>query len=343
MAIYHYSVQLISRSKGQSAIAAAAYRAGVKLHDDRTGLSHDYSRKARVAHTEILAPENAPEWVGDREQLWNRVEAAEKRKDAQVAREVNLALPKELTLEQNLELLRGFVQEQFVNQGMVADMAVHWLDENPHAHIMLTTRSLDVESGEFGRKNREWNRKDLLETQRQAWAVHSNQALAKTGSKAQVDHRRLTAQGITDRQAQIHKGRIIGLMRRKGRKALATHPRWLRYQQIDQINTELAQVKAEIEKEAQRLQAQGGELLAISNNLLSYVKQPAFEGERYQFCHNQIIAKDGRGVLVSRHGDQVVVNDQMSETDFEFIKRQEQKLRRKIATRLSKATKSQHR
>lgn len=337
VAIYHYSVQLLSRSKGQSAIAAAAYRAGAKLKDDRTGLSHDYTRKAKVAHTEILAPPNAPAWVGDREQLWNQVEAAERRKDSQVVREVNLALPKELTLEQGLELLRGFVQEQFVNQGMVADLAVHWLDENPHAHVMLTTRSLDLESGRFGQKNREWNQKELLEAQRKAWAIHVNRALAKTGVKVRIDHRRLVAQGITDRQAQIHQGRIIGLMKRKGRKTLLIHPRWLRYQQIERVNGALAKVKAEIEAETQQLEKRGVELLARANFVLGYAKRNSLKGERYHLSQNQIKTNDGRGVLVSRQGDRVVVSDQTTEEDFEFIRQQAEEVRKRMAVQRSKS------
>src|SRR5262245_60211217 len=125
MAIYHFSGTVISRSQGRSAVACSAYRAAEKLQDDRTGREHDYTHKQDVTHTEILLPDNAPQWMADREKLWNVVEANEKRKDAQLAREFNFALPRELTLEQNIELAKDFVKEAFVSKGMVADLCIH--------------------------------------------------------------------------------------------------------------------------------------------------------------------------------------------------------------------------
>jgi len=242
-----------------------------------------------------------------------------------VAREINVALPKELTLEPCLELLRGFCQEQFVNLGMVVDVAVHWLDKNPHAHIMLTTRSLDSESAQFGQKNRDWNRKDLLEAQRKAWADHVNQALEKAAAEARVDHRTLEAQGITDRMPQIHLGRILGLLKRKRRQQLLSHPRMQRYQQISRTNAVIAQLKKEIAHE-EHLLAIGSEILPIANLALSYAKVEKFEGQHYQFDRNSITAKDGRGVLVSREGDLLVVSEQLTEADREFFRTQQRKL-----------------
>ncbi len=202
MAIYHYSVQIIGRSKGQSSIAAAAYRSGEKLRDHQTGEEKDFTRKDRVDHKEILVPENSPAWATDREELWNRVELAEKRKDAQLCREINVALPRELPAPNQKHFVRKFVQENFVARGMVADVALHDLHgENPHAHIMLTTREIGPDG--FGKKNREWNDKALLQSQRAAWAEHCNRHLERTGQK--IDHRSLEAQGI-DRRPQIHLG-----------------------------------------------------------------------------------------------------------------------------------------
>jgi len=111
MAIYHFSGTVISRSQGRSAVACAAYRAAERLHDERYDKTHDYSRKEDVAYTEILLPEGAPAWMQDRQTLWNAVESCEKRKDAQLAREFNFALPRELNLEQNIALAREFVQQ----------------------------------------------------------------------------------------------------------------------------------------------------------------------------------------------------------------------------------------
>jgi len=160
MALYHLSVKMVSRGKGHSVIAGAAYRAGEKLRNDRTGKIHDYSGREDVAHSEILAPSIAPQWAKDRQTHWNQVDAVEKRKDSQLAREVQVGLLREFTLDQNKELLRTFVQKQFVDRGMVADMSIHWNDNNPHAHILLTTR--EINSDGFGKKNRNWNKKELL-------------------------------------------------------------------------------------------------------------------------------------------------------------------------------------
>jgi hypothetical protein len=166
MAIYHFSAKMISRAAGSSALASAAYRSASRLHDERLDRHHDFSNKAGVVHSEVMLPDGAPEHLSDRETLWNEVESVEKRIDAQLAREIEFAIPRELSKEQGIELAREFVREEFVSRGMVADLNVHWdigADglAKPHAHVMLTTR----EAGEngFGKKNRDWNRTDLLE------------------------------------------------------------------------------------------------------------------------------------------------------------------------------------
>jgi ATP-dependent exoDNAse (exonuclease V) alpha subunit len=214
MAIYHLRAKIISRRKGQSTVAgasyrsgghsathAAAYRSGERLTDAHTGRTFDYGRKQGIVHTEIIAPGNAPDWVYSRQTLWNRVEDAEKRKDAQLAREIEISLPRELPPEQRVKLVRSFVQEQFVRLGMVADVALHCPKasdnkEQPHAHIMLTLRPLKPDDSGFGNKERAWNEHALLERWRQQWAAAVNQALADAGSAEQVDHRTLAAQGI---------------------------------------------------------------------------------------------------------------------------------------------------
>ena len=126
MAIYHLHVKVIGRKAGSSAVASAAYRSASRLHDDRLDRSRDFSAKRGVAHSEVMLPEGAPEQWGDRERLWNDVEACEVRKDAQLAREVEFALPREMTQAQDIELARDFVQSEFVDQGMIADLNVHW-------------------------------------------------------------------------------------------------------------------------------------------------------------------------------------------------------------------------
>ncbi len=199
MAIYHFSAKVISRATGSSAVAAAAYRSASRLHDERLGRDHDFSNKAGVVHSEVLLPENAPEQWLDRERLWNDVEAAEKRKDAQLCREVEFAIPRELDQAEGIRLAREFVSREFVARGMVTDLNVHWdIGEDgqpkPHAHVMLGMREV-TEKG-FGPKVRDWNRTELLTHWREAWATHVNQRLAELDIDARIDHRSLEAQGI---------------------------------------------------------------------------------------------------------------------------------------------------
>ena len=195
VAIYHLSAKIVSRAKGQSVVASAAYRAAENLYDQRIGQTFDYTRKQGVEHSEILAPEGAPEWVQDRERLWNEVERVERRKDSQLAREIEIALPIELTKEQQIELMRDFAQRAFVSRGMAVDFALHRDNpENPHAHLLLTTRELTAEG--FGAKRRDWNAKTELLAWRQQWAEVGNEHLARAGLDLHIDHRTLEAQGI---------------------------------------------------------------------------------------------------------------------------------------------------
>ena len=188
---------MISRSQGRSATAAIAYRVAERIEDRRTGLTFDYAARGGVDHTETLAPDHAPDWVRDRSELWNRVEESETRKNSQVAREVRVALPAELTHAQRVELVRDFAQEQFVGSGMIADIALHAPgrdgdDRNHHAHILLTTREIGPEG--FTTKNRDWNKVEVLEGWREAWARDANTALERAGIEDRVDHRTLEAQ-----------------------------------------------------------------------------------------------------------------------------------------------------
>ena len=214
MAIYSMRMQVIGRSAGRSATAAAAYRSGEEIKDERTGKSHDYTGKSDIYDSEILLPEGAPERLGDRVTLWNEVERGEKRKDAQLSREVMIALPAELTHEQKQELTREYVRGEFTGQGMIADIGYHDFDShNPHAHIMLTMRSVD-ENG-FGKKRREWNRRQVLERQRKAWEEYANRALERAGYDERIDHRSLKDQGI-EREPQIHLGAKVLEMEARG-------------------------------------------------------------------------------------------------------------------------------
>jgi Ti-type conjugative transfer relaxase TraA len=207
MAIYHLHVKVIGRKSGSSAVASAAYRSGSRLRDERLERSHDFSEKRGVVHSEVMLPENAPEGWSDRQRLWNDVEAVEVRKDAQLAREVEFAIPREMSEAQGIELARDFVRGEFVDRGMIADLNVHWdMAEDgmpkPHAHVMLTMRAMD-ENG-FGQKVREWNRTEMVERWRERWAELANERLAELDIDARIDHRSLEAQRVAlEPQSQI--------------------------------------------------------------------------------------------------------------------------------------------
>ena len=144
MAIYHLEAKVVSRGAGRSAVAASAYLSCSRLYNDYDGIQHDYTRKQGLVWQQVFLPEYAPQEWQDREKLWNAVEEVETAKDSRLAREFVVALPIELSQEQQIELLQGFIREQFVSDGMCADAAIHNTDgHNPHAHILLTVRPLD--------------------------------------------------------------------------------------------------------------------------------------------------------------------------------------------------------
>ena len=260
MAIYHYSVSVVKRSSGKSAVAGAAYRAAEKIEDLRTGLTHDYTRKTGVDHSEIITPvlavgENS--WLINRSELWNKVEASELRHDSQLARDINIAIPVELDRDKQIALVREYVKTNYVDRGMVADVNFHDLQSNnPHAHIMLTMRDLVVTDGriEFGNKNRDWNSKDLLIQQRQSWEKLTNQYLNEAGHNIKIDCRTLEEQGI-ERIPQIHLGANVNAMRKKG----IPTDRGDCYDQIDRANADIRSRLEEtyqIETEISNLEAQ---------------------------------------------------------------------------------------
>lgn len=214
MAIYHLSMKIISRNSGYSAVASAAYRSGSLMLDERTGLTHDYTRKSGVAEAVILTPATAPAWCTNRAELWNAVEKAEHRKNSQLAREIELAIPRELPQDAARETVLAFVRENFVSQGMIADVAFHHMDKtNPHAHIMLTTRA--VGPAGFGGKVRDWNDRTHAETWRASWADHANRALTNAGYQEEIDHRSYERQGL-EKTPGIHLGKSACAMETRG-------------------------------------------------------------------------------------------------------------------------------
>ena len=242
IAIYHCSIKIISRGKGKSAVAAAAYRSGEKLTNQYDGIVHDYTRKSGVAYTEIMLPTHAPPEFSDRSALWNSVEKIEKAKNSQLAREIEIAIPKELAPEQQIQLVREYVNKNFVSVGMCADIAIHdKQDGNPHAHIMLTMRPLE-QDGTWGAKSKkeyivdengervkmkngqyktrkintvDWNEQTKAEEWRGAWAEIANRYLSENNIAERIDHRSFERQGI-EQIPTIHLGTAASQMERKG-------------------------------------------------------------------------------------------------------------------------------
>lgn len=228
MALYHFTAQVIKRSAGRSAVQCAAYRSGQSLKDERLGLTFDFTKKRGVIHCEIIAPEGAPAWVFERAQLWNAVEACAPRKDSQLAREIEFAIPQELSPSARQALVRAFVSEEFVSRGMIADIGIHEEDAaKPHAHVMLTMRDYD-ESG-FGRKRTEWDKKPLFLHWRESWAVYANRALELEGHEARVDHRSYADRGL-DLEPQPKVGRSRDEVLLDGRDMV--HEQFAKYQRV---------------------------------------------------------------------------------------------------------------
>lgn len=288
----HIPVSIIKRSAGRSAVAAAAYRSGTKLTNEWDGMTHDYTRKGGIVHAEIMLPAHAPPEFADRSILWNSVEQIEKARDSQLAREIEAALPRELSGEQQLALVRAYVKDNFVDKGMCADFAIHDKGTgNPHVHIMLTLRPLK-ENGQWGAKCRkaydldengqripdgkggwknhredttDWNDKGNVEIWRAAWADYTNRALEAAGRPERIDYRSYKRQGI-DKIPTVHMGVAATRMERRG---IATDKGNLN-RQIAADNKLLKEIKARITRlynwskaEAEKPQTQQSSLTAL--------------------------------------------------------------------------------
>ena len=232
MAIYHCSTKTVNRSSGRTAVASSAYRSGEKLKDERTGLTHDFTRKDGVAHSEIVS--NLDIEI-DRSELWNLAEQSENRKDARTAREWVIALPDELDADQRKDLAKEFAQSLVDRYGVIADIAIHepskgGSDKNHHAHIMLTTRKAeldtdnnlilttktDIELSNAKRKSLDMGTtQDEIKQIRETWANLANFALEKAGIQEKIDHRSYADQG-NGLQATIHEGTKVTQLRRQG-------------------------------------------------------------------------------------------------------------------------------
>ena len=270
IAIYHWNIGIVSRGKGKSAVAAAAYRSGEKLTNAWDGMTHDYTRKGGVVHTEILLPPHAPPSFSDRSTLWNSVELYEKAGNAQLAREIDAALPIELSREEQIRLVREYCSSQFVSRGMCVDFAIHDTDSgNPHCHIMLTMRPLDGRGTWTAKSKKEydldengerirlpsgrykthkvdltgWNDKDNTLLWRKAWADFTNDFLERNGSPERIDHRSNAERGI-DEIPTVHMGVAACQMEKKG---IATEKGELN-RSIQKTNRLIREIRAQIGK-----------------------------------------------------------------------------------------------
>ena len=273
MGLFHSTTKIITRSEGHNAVQAASYRAGLRMKCERTGQVFNFTRKKEVTYRAILAPPNSPDWVKSRSALFNKIEETETRVNSQLLREVQLALPIQLTPEQHIQLLNEYVQKQFVEMGMVCDVCLHdkWTPKggrNSHAHMLLTLR--DITPDGFGAKRRDWNDKALVVKWREAWATACNDALAKAGSTERIDHRSNKERGI-DTPATKHLGRRTPWNAERWDERAAFNA-WV------QTSIELAKVQSQV----QRVQSQIidltttiGQALAERNKPKSHPDSPA--------------------------------------------------------------------
>jgi hypothetical protein len=293
MAIFHSHLQIISRGTGGSAVGKAAYRSGETLTNDYDGITHDYTKKGGIVHTEILLPENAPADYADRSTLWNAVEKSERYKTAQLARELEIALPVELTREQQVSLARRYVKETFVDKGMCADICLHDTGKgNPHAHIMLTMRPLEND-GSWGVKSHtvngrkintvDWSDRDKAEEWRRAWAAYANGALRLAGLLTEdnvLDHRSYERQGI-EQVPTVHLGPYASSLEKRGiRTELGDKNR-----EITELNSKLRQANARIKK----LQTWFDELKSDTNPTLYDIISVMLSGDAERSQYAKII------------------------------------------------------
>ena len=278
---FHFSVNIISRGKGKSAVASAAYISGEKIKNEWDGVTHDYTKKQGVISKEIFLPDYAPKEYKDRKTLWNSVELFEKNSNAQLARNFIISLPKELSMEENKKMIEEYIQNNFVKEGMIVDLAIH--DEsregnqNIHAHIMTIVRPIN-EDGTWGQKSKKeyildekgekilnkngkpktrkvelttWNDKGNVEKWRENFSDLCNKYLERAGAEKRVDHRSFKRQGIKQIPT-IHLGASASAMERKG------------------IRTEKGDINREIKKQNELLKNIGNEIKKITSWLIGF-------------------------------------------------------------------------
>ena len=245
MASYHLAVKTVSRSTGRSATAAAAYRAGAEIADERTGLVHDYTRKQGVEYSALVLPADAPKWAEDRASLWNAAEQAETRKNSTVAREFEIALPAELSADERKDLAMSFASEISERHHVAVDVAIHAPGRegdhrNHHAHLLVTTRQLGPEG--MGAKTRELDQKQSGEVERwrERWAELQNHSLELSGVAERVDHRSFKRQGL-EREPEFKQGPAVTAMERRAERQASREGR--SYQPVTTVGSHNAAMK----------------------------------------------------------------------------------------------------
>lgn len=275
MPVYHCSVKTISRSQGRSATAAAAYRAGAAVTDERTGLIHDYTRKSGVLFNQIILPAHAPSWASDRNRLWSEAEFSETRKNSTVAREIVIALPSELAGSERAAIALQFAIELSEKHCLAVEVSMHAPNRggdsrNFHAHILMSTRRLSHDG--FTEKSREWDdRKQGSETVlywRERWAALQNKALERAGFDVRVSHLSLDAQGIDERTPTAHQGVSVTAMTRRG-------------QATDHQDREAARQAASETRAAQSV------IDDLNNQISELMEQAAAKAEQEGFLREQ--------------------------------------------------------
>lgn len=316
IAIYHFNVKIVSRGKGASAVAKAAYISGEKIKNEYDGIIHDYRKKCEIVHKEIILPHNAPPKFKNRSVLWNAVEKSETRKNSQTARHIDAALPVEISRDEQIDLVRNFCNQCFVSRGMCVDFAIHDKgDGNPHVHILLTTRNVSEQG--FTTKNRSWNNKSLLIEWRKLWADWCNHKLYFV-SDERIDHRSYAAQGVS-KIPQKHLGAAACAIEKKGyrtnkgsynRKIILTNTNAEIEQlnfELSKLNTEKRSVKKEIietELNCSLSETFGLEIDKISNaeNFISVLNNS-------NILHTVKNRNDGKQVIFFANRDKEKIND----------------------------------
>lgn len=309
MAIYYAKVNIISRGKGRSAVAAAAYRSGERIRNNYDGVLHNYTRKSGVVYAQILLPKDAPSRFADRGTLWNEVEAGE-RKNGRLAREVVLALPREFGQEEQKAAVEEYCQT-FTAMGMIADYAIHDKgDGNPHAHIMLTDRPLTAD-GFAKKKNRDWNKDELVEEWRAAWAEICNRRLPQ---QERIDHRSYERRGYKGIPAYVHEGVAARQIEQRGgvsyRCEMNRRIRADRREMRQSVAERRRLIEAKKQQEQQRREAEAARLKALEEERQKKIAaQDALEA-RIRRLESEVIVRYGaedknayRGILENERAD----------------------------------------